>query len=187
MLRSLFFLLLFAAIGTTVHAQAQNYRTFEWDLLQVGYASPLRDGIKPGLTLGTEFRYNLTDRFSAGFNPEIAVFSAEDAGNNTIDFGIAGSYTLTGDYYFSDTESIRPFVGTGLGLYTGGSATITDTDSDNPEVRKISGGRAFGVSPHVGVELGHLRVQLEYSLTIGNGVPNYFGITVAPTLFGGRK
>ncbi|NJC27054.1 outer membrane beta-barrel protein [Neolewinella antarctica] len=184
MLRGFFLLLLLATLAPNLSAQSDNYRAFEWDIIQIGYASPVGKGYTDGFAFGTEVRYNITDRISAGINLEIALFGAE-GGNKLLDIGATGGYTLTGDYYFVEDRTTRPFAGFGVGLYSGGAITLDSNGPNDPDA--FGGGSTFGVSPRVGVELGHLRIALEYNLAFGDSVPSYIGITFSPTLFGGLK
>lgn len=185
MLRGFFFLLLFTAAVPTLSAQENNFREFEWDLFQLGFASSTGNQFSGGLSLGTEVRYNINNRFSTGLNFDLAFFGT-DLGNDLLDVGLSLSYSLTGDYYFVDDRTIRPFAGFGIGRYGGGSIIVNTNDDEVNEDDFISGS-SFGVSPRVGIELSHLRIALEYNLAFNDRVPNYIGLTFAPTLWGGLK
>ena len=166
-------------------AQSENYRLFEWDLLRIGIANPGGDRFGAGLALGTELRFNASDRMSVGLRPEIAAYTS-DLDGQSVDVGAAASFVAMGDYYFRTEGGIRPFGGIGLGSFGGASVTVEDTD-DNFDEDDIDAGQSFGVVPRVGIELGHFRVALEYNLTFSDRVSNYVGIMIAPTLFGGPK
>ena len=182
---SKYLLLLVLTFSTSfLTAQAENYGRFEWDLIQIGYASPVGDGFDGGFALGTEVRYNITDDLSAGLNFEIAGFW-DDLGNNLVRIGSAATYNVTGDYYFVSQGSVRPFVGASAGVYGSGQiVTTVNSDIDDDDISVAS---TLGVGPRVGIELGHLRVALEYNHTFSGRVFNYVGFTVAPTLFGGPR
>jgi len=186
MLPKFFFLVLLTAATSTLSAQAENFRAFEWDVLQLGFASPIGQGYVGGLSLGTEVRYNVSDRISAGLNFEMGIFGS-DVENEMVDVGVAASYTVTGDYYFVDDRAVRPFAGFGVGLYGGGTITVDTGTGMDPDPDDVDAGNSFGISPRIGVELGHLRLALEYNLAFGDKVPSYIGFTIAPTLWGGLK
>ncbi len=46
---------------------------------------------------------------------------------------------------------------------------------------------SIGLIPRVGYELGHLRLSAEYNLTFDDAVPDYIGIHLGITLWGGYK
>ncbi|MGB3800912.1 MAG: hypothetical protein WA952_13940 [Lewinella sp.] len=185
MTKSILSLLLVFILSGAATAQSNNYRMFEWDLLRIGYAIPGGERFAGGLALGTEVRYNATDNISVGFRPEVAVYTS-NLENDVIDVGAAGSYVLTGDYYLRSEGGFRPFGGLGIGSFGGASVTV-ETSDDTIDEDDVEAGQAFGIVPRVGLELGHFRVSLEYNLTFSDQVPNYFGIMIAPTLFGGPK
>ena len=176
----LFVFLFLAAAGLS--AQADNYGPVEWDVLRLGYAVPAGKTLSSGVSLGSEVRYNATDNISAGLRFDLALFGAADDVEG-IDIGAFGSYAVMGDYYFSSESNVRPFAGIGLGLFSGGSISI---DNGNT-VDEADAGSAIGLIPRVGVELGHLRVNLEYNVPFKKGFDNYIGINIAPTIGGGRQ
>ena len=178
-------MLLFATAVPSLSAQDKNFRDFEWDIFQFGFASAGGDRFGGGVELGGEVRYNIDNRFSAGLKSEFAIF-ATDLGNDLIDVGVVVGFSLTGDYYFVEDRVIRPFVGFGIGRY-GGATVIANTNDDEVDEDDIITGAAFGVSPRVGIELSHLRIALEYNLTFNDQVPSYIGLSLSPTLWGGLK
>ncbi|MEO0734109.1 MAG: hypothetical protein AAFZ52_14835, partial [Bacteroidota bacterium] len=99
--------------------------------------------------------------------------------------GASGSYTLMGDYYFSDTKTTRAFAGLGLGYFGGASVEVEDGNGDT--VGEADGGGTIGLAPRVGYELGHLRLSAEYNLAFKESVPNYFGLHLGITIGGGAK
>ncbi len=175
--------LLFCATGL-LSAQAENYRSFEWDILRIGYTVPNSEFYQGGIAVGTEVRYNATDRISVGLRGELAFYTSS-FDSDVIDIGAASSTLLTGDYYLKSSGGFRPFGGVGIGLFTGASATVSDIDNLRPE--DFSAGRSLGFTPRLGMELGHFRISVEYNYTLRDRVTNYVGIMVAPTLFGGPK
>ena len=81
------------------------------------------------------------------------------------DVKAAGSYLLTGDYYFTNKYSFRPFAGVGLGSYT--------IASSNTAVDEVSSGSKFGGMIRAGIETGHFRLGLEYNLVPSINVSGY--------------
>lgn len=176
----LFTVLSMVFLCTNVNAQADSYTDFEWDILRLGYASPSGvDGVSAGFALSGEVRYNLTDDISIGLRSELALYGAGDELGTEVELGTATSTVLVGDYYFSNTSSKRAFAGMGLGLYKGASVEVNGQSVDGDE------GSAFGISPRVGYEFGHVRLSAEYNLTFDDAVPNYLGVHIGFTLFGG--
>jgi len=169
-------ILMVALIATTMISYAQDYTAFEWDIARLGYAIPCGEGVGSGISFGSEVRYNVNNRISAGLRYEVAIYGSDS--DSGADIGAAGSTALMGDYYFSETSSRRPFVGLGLGLFSGASATVNGTTV-------ADGGSGFGVIPRVGYELGHLRVSGEYNLVFKEGITNYIGIHLGITLWPG--
>ena len=83
---------------------------------------------------------------------------ADAAGiNSEVDVKAAGSYLVTGDYYFTSSKA-RPFAGAGLGIYSLAAASTED------EGASVSSGSKFGEMIRAGVELSHFRVGLEYNI-----------------------
>ncbi len=180
MKRSILLFLLMSS-ATMSFAQSPSYVDFEWDVLRFGYVIPVSsDQATGGATFGGELRYNATDRFSIGIG---GAFTAFGSNFDEQEFGISGSSLLYGDYYFADDSATRPFAGLGLGLFSSGTIT---TDVNGVE-EVIDGGTGFGFAPRIGYEFGHIRLQGQYNITFGEGQSDYFGVTVALTLWGGYK
>ncbi len=163
-------------------SQSPSYVDFEWDIFRFGYALPLGGEADGGLAFGGELRYNATDNFSIGIGGNGAVFGG-DIGASETDFGITGASLLLGDYYFSNTSGQRAFAGVGIGLYSTGTVTVVNNNVE--EI--IEGSTGVGLAPRVGYEFNHIRLQGQYNLTFKEGQSNYFGVTVALTLWGGYK
>ncbi len=167
---------------TSLSSQAPSYVNFEWDVFRFGYAVPLDGEVDGGLAFGGEVRYNATDHFSIGIGGDGAVFTPDffDEG----EFGISGASLLLGDFYYSNTSGQRLFTGLGVGLYS--SATITTVTNNVEEI--IQGGSGFGIAPRIGYEFNHIRLQGQYNWILkDDGPSNYFGVTVALTLWGGYR
>ncbi|MEM9546078.1 MAG: hypothetical protein AAGA77_08895 [Bacteroidota bacterium] len=164
---------------SNLNAQAESYTDFEWDIIRFGYVMPSGvDGVSSGFSMGSEPRYNLKDNISVGVRWEIALYGAADDLGSNFDLGAAGSVALIGDYYFNTESSKRAFAGFGIGSFSGASLEVNgETVGD--------AGSAIGIIPRVGYEFGHLRLSAEYNLAFDDAVPNYLGINLGITLFGG--
>ena len=159
------------------NAQAENYKSVEWDILRFGRVVPSGNGVTGGFAFGSEIRYNVKDNLSAGVRWEAALFGS---GDETVSLGAFSSCALIGDYYFSTTGNSRAFGGAGLGYFGGGSVEI------NGQSVEGSGGNV-GAVIRAGYELGLLRLSAEYNLIFADGASKYLGINVGITLFGGYK
>ena len=180
---------------TVVVASAQTFKPFKVDL-STGYAIPSGKGAKGGILFALEPKYAVMDNLSLGLRFELAVMargSSDDQGNiDEIDVKGSGSYLLTGDYYFTE-NTVRPFVGAGVGLFSLASATADNTTGG------VSAAKSkFGGMLRAGAEIGHFRVGLEYNLvgntdikdasnaTIGTSKNSYIGIKIGAVIGGGR-
>ncbi len=176
-MKNLFFAVLsLLFLCSNLNAQSDYYTDFEWDILRFGYISPSGvDGITAGVAFGTEPRYNLKDNISVGLRLDVALYGSGDDIISNVSLGSAVSFALIGDYYFNTDSSRRPFAGFGVGLFDGVS------------VEAVGGGTGFslGLVPRVGYEFGHLRLSAEYNLVFDDNVPNYLGLNLGITLFGG--
>jgi outer membrane protein X len=88
-----------------------------------------------------------------------------DANGNAanVDVKAAGSYLLTGDYYFTQ-NTVRPFAGAGVGIY---SLAAASANSSGDISATASASSKFGEMVRAGVEISHFRFGLEYNI-----VPN---------------
>ncbi len=165
-------------------SQASSYTNFEWDVVRIGFASPVSsDSLNKGINLGGEVRFNFRDDISIGLAADFVYFAETlgDSGNANIDF--AGANSLTVDKYFGTTSSKRFFAGTGLGYYRN-SEIKTRKGFDNIKTDKFS---SVGISPRIGYELGHLRIMAQYHYTTKSEMYDFFTINLAITLWGGYK
>ncbi|OQP44432.1 hypothetical protein A4H97_08610 [Niastella yeongjuensis] len=150
-------------LASVIVAKAQDatYKPFKVDLA-LGYAIPGGTGAKGGVLFALEPKYAVIPNVSVGLRMEAAVMArgqVDASGNSAnVDVKAAGSYLLTGDYYFTST-TVRPFAGLGLGLYSLAAASV----SDNGSSASASGGSKFGEMIRAGVEIAHFRVGLEYN------------------------
>jgi len=135
-----------------------------------------------GALLSIEPKYNITDNSNVGIRLGTAAsIGISDADANV---SILGTY----DYYFNgQNSSTSPFLGVGLGYFI-----LGDIGGSGPGVG-INLGEQFGALVRGGVELGKLRIALEYNilpksdLEIGESVKNsYLGVSIGFYVGGGK-
>ena len=151
----------FLFLATVAIANAQHeFKPFKVDV-SLGYAIPGGEGAKGGVLFVVEPKYAVIPSVSVGLRMEAAIMARgrTDANGTNVEADVkaAGSYLVTGDYYFT-SSTVRPFAGAGLGIYSLASAT---TENDGASV---SGGSKFGEMIRAGVELSHFRVGVEYNI-----------------------
>ncbi len=158
-------------IFSTVCASAQEsgLKPFKVDV-SLGYAIPGGDGAKGGVLFAIEPKYAIMPSLALGLRIEAAVMarsSGYDSNGGMMDTEVkaAGSYVLTGDYYFSQNYSFRPFVGAGAGLYSVASASVEDVNNNGEA--NVSASNKLGGLVRAGAEIRHFRIGVEYNL-IGN-------------------
>jgi len=184
--------------GFVIANAQQEFKPFKVDL-STGYAIPGGKGAKGGVLFVAEPKYAVIPNLSVGLRFEIAVMArgqADAAGNvASVDVKAAGSYLLTGDYYFIQ-NTVRPFAGAGVGLYSLAAASANNTTAS------ASAGSKFGEMVRAGVEISHFRIGLEYNIvpsteattidaTSGEEYTtkmknSYMGIKLGFTIGGGR-
>lgn len=190
-------------LTSIVIAKAQTespFKPFKVDV-SLGYAIPGGTGAKGGVLVALEPKYEVIPNLSVGLRLETAVMvrgGQVDANGNVADVSAkaAGSYLLTGDYYFTQ-NTVRPFAGAGLGIYSLASASVS-----NGTTASASAGSKFGEMIRAGVELSHFRVGVEYNIVpstkvetvTSGGVKStystkngYLGIKVGFCIGGGKK
>lgn len=150
---------LFLASVAIANAQSE-FKPFKVDV-SLGYAIPGGTGSKGGVLFVVEPKYAVIPSVSVGLRMEAAIMARgrTDANGNGVEADVkaAGSYLLTGDYYFT-SSTVRPFAGAGLGIYSLAAAS-TEDDGAN-----VSAGSKFGEMIRAGVELSHFRVGVEYNI-----------------------
>ena len=196
---------LILAFGTIVSVSAtaqsgSDLKPFKVDV-SLGYALPGGSGAKGGVLFAVEPKYAVQSQIAVGLRMEAAViarFSGYDADGypNNASVKAAGSYLATGDYYFSDNYSFRPFAGAGAGIFSLASAEI------NSDEGAVSGGTKFGGMVRGGVEMSHFRIGIEYNIVPttkfagfdNNGDPatltsknSYLGIKLGVCIGGGPR
>lgn len=178
----IFFLLVTFFSLTT---KAQDYGTFEWDIVRVGAIYPSDKAIfTRGVSVSTEPRFNISNNFSAGLRLAVDVYGSSPA-ENIVDVGVSTSLYVLGDYYFSNKGNKRAFVGLGIGKHAGLEVTVEE-DGEIIEENTRDFGTYAGITPRIGYELGILRISGEYNFTLDKAVPDVLGIHLGLTI-GGRK
>jgi outer membrane protein W len=176
MKKNLFFAL-FALVSSLSNAQSLSYRRFKVDVT-TGYSKPA-GGLSGGFNLSIEPKFNLTDQVAVGIKIEgatLATINDANSGDATV-VGIT-STLLTGEYYLG-SQTVRPYVGIGTGIYR---SRIFSTSNDLASYGE--GGNMLGIAPRVGLQLGHFRLGVEYNIVRNN---NYFSAKLGTTFGGGRK
>ena len=199
MKKFVFSILMLTTIVIAANAQTE-FKPFKVDV-SLGYAIPGGTGAKGGVLFVVEPKYAVIPSVSLGLRMEAAVMArgTVDANGNAADVSVkaAGSYLLTGDYYFTQ-NTVRPFAGAGLGIY---SLAAASANTNGTTYASASASSKFGEMVRAGVELSHFRVGLEYNIvpktTVesvdGSGAKTtyttkngYLGIKVGFCIGGGR-
>jgi hypothetical protein len=176
---------------TAIAVHAQDFKKFRVGV-GAGYAMPGGEGAKGGVCFYMEPGYRINDAMIVGLRMESAVVVrgySEDIGSADLDIAGIGSYTINGQYYFSN-EGFRPFAGLGLGIYSLAAVKFDDGGATETAVQSES---KFGFYPRVGFDAGHFTLQLEYNLIPateyagGEFKNSYLGIKVGGFFGGGRK
>jgi outer membrane protein W len=209
----LILLVFFAVIGTTT-VQAQTFKPFRVGL-GLGFASPAGDGAKGGVLFYLEPSYRISDVIAVGLKAEGAVMLrgttvTQNGSSYTANGSVAaaGSYTLNGQYYFSNNK-FRPYAGLGFGIYSLASASFSasgnGSSSSSSSSAAVAAGSKFGFYPRIGFDAGHFTMNIEYNIipkstntfqvSSGNGSSSatsetknsYLGIRLGFFIGGGRK
>ncbi len=177
-----------------------NLRPFKVDL-SVGYAIPGGSGSKGGVLFAVEPKYSVMPALSLGLRMEgavIARFGGYDADGypSNVSVKASGSYLATGDYYFRDNYTFRPYAGAGVGIFRIAGVEVNSTTG------AVSAATKFGGLVRAGVELSHFRMGVEYNIVPNttfsgfdnNGDPatltsknGYIGLKLGVCIGGGRK
>lgn len=170
--------------------------------VSVGYAIPGGEGSKGGVLFAFEPKYAVASNIAVGLRMEAAVVARASGYNSNgetmdVDVKASGSYIATGDYYFSENYSFRPFAGLGGGLYSLAAASVSTSGTES-----AGASSKFGGLIRAGIEVSHFRLGLEYNLipktTLdgfdSNGNPakvesknSYIGIKIGVCFGGGPK
>lgn len=170
--------------STTIYAQSTNYKSFEWDVINIGVAAPINnDNLKGGFSFGGEVRYNVLDNLSIGTGGEMVIFNSPDFAKTAAKTVASNLYFgVSSDYYFSSNSRIRPFVGLGIGVSVNGDIRGVE---DNEETDFYEGMSGAVIAPRLGIEIDHVRIMTDFNIGMEEGLNNYLGIKVGFTL-GGR-
>ena len=160
------FLILLAGTVVSFSATAQSEKSlkpFKVDV-SVGYAMPGGTGSKGGVLFVVEPKYALMSQLSVGLRMEAAVIARfsgyqTDGTPSQVSVNAAASYLATGDYYFTDNYSFRPFAGAGAGIFS-----LASAQANSNETTGVSSGKKFGGMIRGGIELSHFRLGVEYNI-----------------------
>lgn len=195
------FLVFASLVSFSSFAQDSDLKPFKVDV-SFGYAIPGGSGSKGGVLFVVEPKYAIMPNLAVGLRLESAIVarsSGFDANGDLLDVDVkaSGSYLVTGDYYFSDNYSFRPFAGAGAGLFSLAGVSVTSAGAESVGTSSKFGGMVRG-----GIEAGHFRFGVEYNLvpkTVldgfdANGNPakvdsknSYIGIKLGVCFGGGRR
>ncbi len=126
------------------------------------YARPTNYGV--GFGIFTEPKYLVTDNISVGVRAEATILgrlkvnSAEGGGS----LGWVTSFLAITDYHFGETK-FRPTIGIGAGLFRPTAASYSTGDV----LPELARGSKFGVTPRIGMDLGHFRISADYNFIFG--------------------
>jgi outer membrane protein W len=174
-------------------AQAQDFKKFRVGV-DAGYAIPGGNGAKGGVCFAIEPGYRVNDALLIGLRLESAALIrgfSEDVGSADLKVAGIGSYTVNGQYYFSN-EGFRPFVGAGLGLFSLAAVEFSASGSGSTQQAAVAETK-FGFYPRVGFDANHFTLQLEYNLIPATKIDggefknSYIGIKIGGFFGGGRK
>jgi len=200
-MKNLLAIVLFCSLFSLSAIAQKDLKPFKVDV-SVGYAIPGGEGAKAGVLFAVEPKYAVIPNLSVGLRMEAAVvarFNGYDENGEAIEGSVKGSasYVATGDYYFRNNYSFRPFVGGGAGVYTTAGLQVNETSGE------VSGGTKFGGLVRSGFEVSHFRFGIEYNIVPktkftgfdGDGNPttgltsknSYIGIKVGVCFGGGPK
>lgn len=187
-MKTLLNIILISCCSIPLMGQSQAYTNFEWDIPRIGIAVPTnQDKFDGGATFGTELRYNLKDNLSIGLLSQVGAMVSSEAyekDKENVDVGLSHFIALTSDYYFSANSPRRGFIGLGFGNYSTGTVEFRDEDSNLVEDNFDN---TFGLMPRIGYELGHFRIEAQYNLPFKEEALDYFGVSIALTLWGGYQ
>lgn len=117
---------------------------------------------KTDVVVGTNVKYNITDRISTGIRIEGAAIAKEiqleDGSKQTGDKRFNLSYIATINYFFIQYKEIYPFVEGGLGYYK--ISEISESISTNYE--PISFDSKMGIMLKAGIEHEKVRISIGY-------------------------
>jgi len=189
-------LILLAAVAVN----AQEFKKFRVGI-GAGYAQPGGEGGGGGVMWALEPGYRVNDAILANLRIEGAavIRGTADATSASLDIAGIRSYTLNGQYYFSN-GGFRPFVGVGFGIFSLAAAKI-DASSSGSGGTAAAAESKFGFYPRLGFDAKHFTVNIDYNIigdtdaTISTGTGtvdtkfknSYIGIRLGGFFGGGRN
>lgn len=150
-MKKLFFAISLLLIGFNINAQ--DYKPFKVGL-GLGYAAPSDGG--GGIAVYLEPGYRINDQILVGLRIESAVM-AKTVGTQEASAKATGSYTINGQYYFSNNK-FRPFAGLGVGLFANADVEVSGSSGS------ASAGNGIGFYPRVGFDFGHFNFIFDYNI-----------------------
>lgn len=182
-MRKLFFFSLLLCCGLIGSAQSTIFKPFKVDI-NVGFADPQGSGTKAGAIFSLEPKYGVSNQIDIGLRLGIAATARGvpdgNGGFSSASVEANASYLLTGDYFFTNTTA-RPFIGVGLGAFTFASASGNSNTNTNTVIPAAT---KFGELIRGGVEVGHLRLGIEYDFVPEQN--GFFAATIGVKIGGGR-
>ena len=184
-MKKLLLVIAIIAIGVSVNAQEkEKFRVG----LDFGYAFAKGGG---GGLFSLEPKYNITDHSNVGLRIGLAAYARNIVSDIDLDVSVNSNILATYDYYFGNgNSSTSPFLGAGLGIY---SLASIKSDTFIYDVNEVGSGTEFGGMIRGGVELGKLRLALEYNIVpktdfpMGSSIKNsYLGVSIGFYLGGGK-
>lgn len=193
--------LLFISVAVTNAQSSTIFKPFRFGLC-VGYANPSGGGdAKGGVLFNFEPSYRIKDNIAVGLRGEFAVMAraSGDASSSSVDASANGSWTLNGEYFFSNND-FRPFAGLGFGTYSIAKASV-DVSVGGSSGSAAAAGNKFGFYPRIGFEYNHFVLGIDYNIipaskyeytaTTGNveveQKNSYLGIRLGLYIGGGRR
>lgn len=191
-------LLLLVCLALAVTVKAQEFKKFKVGV-GAGYASPSGDGAKGGVLFTLEPAYRVQDNIQVGLRMEWAVIARGVVQANStsssfdVDVKAIGSYTVNGQYYFSN-NNFRPFVGVGTGLYKLAAVAVSgNSNGNNSADVNIAAASKLGFYPRVGFDAKHFTLSIDYNIVPASKSGNtevknsYLGVRLGAFFGGGRK
>jgi hypothetical protein len=175
---------------------AQEFKPFKVGI-GMGYAAPgTGEGAGGGVLFYVEPAYRASDLILIGLRLESAIIARGIKGvgqdNVSGDASSNVSYTLNGQYYFSD-HYVRPFIGAGVGLFSLASVKFNTADNNNSiNANEVGAETRVGFYPRIGIDAGHFNLTLDYNIVPPIDIPgggevknNYLGIRAGFSIGGG--
>ena len=181
-------LVFFFAGLSSLFAQDRSFRAFRVDL-NYGYALASKKSINSNGLSGTlEAKYAFDDFLSIGLRfettalPTLTLDSFGDYYDNGEVRALRSTF-ITGDYHFN-TNSLRPFLGVGVGFY--GSEAYQIQNDMITQTTPSSG--KFGFMGRGGFDFWHLRLAAEYNYAgkVDGQSNNYLSLKLGFFFGGGR-